>query len=279
MNYHFSPSKLLSIPLCILITLLCVKAFATEPEPPIDIWDEQVAKGHVLLIINPHLVQAVKVEQALYQDGKVLQQEKVDFRKYKVAKAPKRLGLYRPQTEERKEHEARTKRPYLKLEFSEQARKELFSLLERKEIKFKHSVPESEQRFAVAVPVMSFKARKMPDGYYASKFVANAKWRKGGVSPIHVEQWVYLKASKGRVTPISLEEYSRRVDPVSKSLDANDRPIKVHIGKGSPEEKDIKDTKRSMAVPLGRLGGEPLEQPERRTKAMEKKTVDESNER
>lgn len=278
MNYYFSPHKMLSAPLCILLTLLCVNAFATEPEPPIDIWEDQVAKGYVLLIINPSQVQEVDIQQVLHQDGKVLQKEKIDFRKYKVAKAPQRLGLYKPDTEKRKQQKPQTKQLQLKIEFSDKARKELFSILEQKEVKIDPKQPESAQRFAVAIPVTSDQTRKMPDGYFATKFIANAKWRKGGVSPLHVEQWVHLKSAKGKVTPISLEEYSRYVDPVSKDIDANGRPTGVHIGRDSPEEIDIKDTKTSNAVPLGRLGGEPLEQREMRAKPVDKKTVDESNE-
>jgi len=285
MKYHSSPRNRIPTQPGSLITFLIVllfsntAAFATEPEPPIDFWDEEVTRGHVLLIINPSLVSEVNIQQLLHEDGKVLQRNEVDFRRYKVAKAPVRLNPYKLYDAKQKRKQHSTKPLKLKIKYSKKARKELHALLKRKEVKVDQKTPEFKQRFAVAVPVVSLKDKKIPDGYFASKFVANAKWRKGGVAPIHVEQWVYLKSSKGRVKAVSLAEYSRHVDPASKGIGANGKPIRLNIGKDGPEEKHIDDTKKHKAIPLGRLGGEPLEQPEKRAKSVEKKTVDESNER
>jgi hypothetical protein len=253
--------------------------FATEPEPPIDIWDNALVNGYVLLIINPSLVSEVNLQQLLYEDGKVMQKQKVDFRKFKVAKAPRRLGVYDAISDKGKQKRAPKKTPPFRIKFSDKARKELHSILQQKEIKLDQKQSEYKQRFAVAIPVMNLNSKKMPDGYYASKFVAIAAWRRGSKAPLHVEQWVYLQSSKGRVKPISLHAYSRRVDPAIKGIDADGKPIQLNTGKGGPKEIDINETKKSRAIPLGRLGGEPLEQEETRSKPVEKKTVDESNER
>lgn len=285
MNSFISRTRLLKhfIAIAILSMSSITSSFATGLEPPIDFWGENVLSGTLILVVDPALVTDLDVQFRAHKTGEVLSEQKLDLNKLESGKAPIRNILQNPTltNSQRARIYGKTARKPQGIRFTHNQKMttELMRKLKMRDVKADLKMPEEKRRFAVSIPLSRvIDTKKMKPGYIATKFIATAKWRQGGKKPIYVEQWVYFNMSDGKIKPVSLDEYSKKVDPAVKDISIEGKPVLMNLGKDRAEDTPLSRTKMSKAIAIGRLDGEPLEISQRKSRSTEK-YVDESNEK
>ncbi len=285
MNSFISRTRLLKhfIAAAILSMTSITSSYATGLEPPIDFWGDNVLNGTLILVVDPALVTDLDVQFRAHKTGEVLSEQKLDLNKLESGKGPSRNILQNPTltNSQRTKIYGKTTRRTQRIEFSHNQKMtaELMRKLKMRDVKADLRVPEAKRRFAVSIPLSRvIDVKKMKPGYIATKFIATAQWRQGGKKPIYVEQWVYFNMSNGKIKPVSLDEYSRKVDPAVKDISIEGKPVLMNLGNDRAEDTPLSKTKMSKAIAIGRLDGEPLEVSERKTRSA-KRYVDESNEK
>lgn len=111
-----------------------------------------------------------------------------------------------------------------------------------KELKQRAGVlpPERKGVVVASVSVDAESFRKLKNGVYAQKLLVSARWAQEGNSPFTTKTWTHLAVREGRPTPITLEEYSRAVDPPVKDIGSDGRPIEVRTGLQGPALPPLK---------------------------------------
>jgi hypothetical protein len=118
----------------------------------------------------------------------------------------------------------------------------------------------------VALLPLRFEALKsLEPGAYAQRIIVEGRWSGDpDARPIHIERWIYFLAEKEGARRLSLEEYSALADPADIAIDPLGREIAVHRAGGLKAQVPLDKTEGRPAIPLGRVGGLPQEEVERR---------------
>lgn len=98
-------------------------------------------------------------------------------------------------------------------------------------------------------------ADDLEPGAYALKYmIQGQRTDVPGARPLRLQRWIYFLV-EDEVRPLTLEQYSAIVDPVSAGLDADGTRTLIQTGRDFAEDVDLSKTERAKAVPLGRMGG------------------------
>ena len=107
-------------------------------------------------------------------------------------------------------------------------------------------LPAERKGVVVAsVPVDAESFRKQKNGVYAQKLYVSAHWMNAGNGAFTTHTWTHMSVREGRPTPISIDEYSRAVDPPSKGLGTLGEPIEIRTGIQGPSLPPLKREKDS----------------------------------
>lgn len=242
--------------------LLCtLPARAIGPETPVDFLDVYVPKGFMLLLVEPGQVVDLQVMRIVHQDGKPLQREKVEWKTLRMLDYTAPLARpgdfqYREPNEQRKAERPRLQAVPDSLPFIDTAR----PLPDLRLADSDAPVVVSDappRRVGILIPLTSPAQRRLKDGAYAEKFVARARLTGGSAKrkPLTMTRWSHFVMRDQQAHFISQAEYSRMVDPPSDGVDGAGEKIQLNLGRSVKAAVPIERTRKTRAVPLGRLGG------------------------
>lgn len=80
-------------------------------------------------------------------------------------------------------------------------------------------------------------------GAYAQRLVVEGRWAAQAEARLREERWVHFVVDDKGVRPVSLREYSNRVDMPDVALDSEGRKSLVYVGRGPEESERIEETK------------------------------------
>ena len=200
---------------------------AIGPELPIELVDSE-DEWVLLLALDPKEVEVtgVRVQRIVYEGGERLFEE--------------RIAIDR-------------KMPLVKKEGQVRPRARL--------------APIKEGMAVVPLRLLHPKIKSLKPGAYSQKIVAEARWidEPKTSPPLTVQRRIYFvvakgkAGSKGKARRITLQEYSRIVDPSAVAVGPGGKKVLVKVGRHREEKGSIKGTKGQLDRPLGALGGVPLE--------------------
>ncbi len=91
---------------------------------------------------------------------------------------------------------------------------------------------------------------------FAEQIVVEGQWTKQSAGkPLVIERWFYFLARGGKLERVDMETYSNFTDRAETSMDSRGKLALVHAGRDVKGSVPLSETKKSFAVPLGRLGG------------------------
>lgn len=235
-------------------------AGAIGPETPVDFLDAYVAKGFMLLVIEPEQVASLQVLRIIHQDGEAVTREQVEWKRlrmfdYTAPITGPEAFQYRDPREHRKLQIKRLESVPSQLPSIDSAQ----SLPDLRLANGGSPVVASDappHRVGVLIPLESRAQRELEDGAYAEKFLARALLAGESATrkPLTMVRWSHFVMRDQVPRFISQAEYSRMIDPPTDGVDGSSGKIQLNLGRDVKADVPIEKTKLNRAVPLGQLG-------------------------
>lgn len=263
--------------LAALAMLGAAPANAIGPEAPVDFLDVYLARGYMLLVIEPEQIVELQVMRIVHQDGEPRVREEVDWTAMRMfdytapITGPDDFQYREPR--ERGKPERDRKPPARELPAIDSARPRPDLRLARSDAPAVAS-DALPRRVGILIPLESAAMRELTDGAYAEKFVARARLpgQAAGVKQLTMVRWSHFVMRGGKPSFIGQDEYSRLVDPPSDGVDGSGGKIQLNLGRGIQADVAVEKTEKNRAVPLGRLGGVVPEREESRKESARDET-------